>query len=129
MTDPNSAAAERSPNFEEFWPFYVGEHRRPLCRALHYLGTGLAVLLILYSTLSLNPAWIPAILGVGYGPAWVAHFFVEHNKPASFTYPGWSLRADFKMAGMALRGKMALEVTRLYGSPAPPAEAPLLAAR
>jgi len=32
-----------------------------------------------------------------YAFAWTAHFFVEKNKPATFTYPVWSLRGDLKL--------------------------------
>ena len=32
-----------------------------------------------------------------YAFAWTAHFFVENNKPATFTYPVWSLRGDLKL--------------------------------
>jgi hypothetical protein len=41
----------------------------------------------------------------GYGFAWVAHFFVEHNKPATFKYPLWSLIGDHKMYLEILQGK------------------------
>ena len=59
----------------------------------------------------------------------MGHFFVENNRPATFKYPGYSLMADFVMLSYALRGKMADEVTRLYGSPAPGPDAPLRADR
>jgi len=61
---------------------------------------------------------------VGYGPAWIGHFFIEGNRPATFGHPLWSLRADFKMLSLALRGRMADEVTRIYGSPHPAPDAP-----
>lgn len=36
---------------------------------------------------------------IGYGFAWVGHFFVEENKPATFIYPSYSLICDYKMFG------------------------------
>lgn len=120
---------KRIESFEEFWPFYIGEHRVPVGRGLHYAGTSAATLLLAYLVYSGRLWLVPVMFVVGYGPAWIAHFFIENNKPASFKYPLWSLRADYKMLGLALRGKMAAEVTRLYGSPAPRREAPLLVPR
>lgn len=118
---------KRIASFAEFWPYYVGEHRVPLTRGLHYLGTSMAFASVAVGILTLNP-WAFVLAPVfGYGPAWIGHFFVEKNKPATFKYPGWSFLGDMKMVGLALRGKMAQEVTRLYGSPAPSPDAPRLA--
>jgi len=118
---------KRIQSFEEFWPYYVGEHRSPVCRALHYGGTFAALGVAATALVTLNP-WLALLAPVcGYGPAWIGHFFVEKNKPATFRYPAWSFRGDFKMLGLALQGKMADEVTRLYGSPHPAPDAPQLA--
>ena len=123
------AETKRIQSFEEFWPFYVGEHRSPVCRGLHYFGTGLAVLSFLSGLLTLNPVLLGIAPVLGYGPAWIGHFFIEGNRPATFTYPRWSFMADFRMLSFALRGKMRAEVTRLYASPNPSRQAPLLAVR
>ena len=32
-----------------------------------------------------------------YACAWVSHFFVEKNRPATFKYPIWSLRGDLRL--------------------------------
>lgn len=115
-------------SFEEFWPYYVGEHRLPSCRAVHYVGSLLAPSVLVAIIATGSWAWLPIILVAGYGPAWVGHFIIEKNRPATFTYPVWSLMGDYKMLGLALRGKMADEVTRLYGSPSPAPDAPQIAA-
>ncbi len=99
-------------SFVEFWPYYVGEHSEPKCRALHFAGTSLALVLLL-TTIVFSQWWLLlAIPIVGYGLAWIGHFFIEKNKPASFTYPLWSLIADFKMWGLMLAGQMDAEVQR-----------------
>jgi hypothetical protein len=103
----------RIDSFEEFWPFYVSEHRDPLNRALHYASTTMVIGTVVTAAVTMNPAWLLLAPVVGYGPAWVGHFFIENNKPASFKHPLWSLRGDFKMYAMALRGKMADEVERI----------------
>jgi len=119
---------ERLKSFEEFWPFYVSQHSRPGTRALHFAGTTLvlgtlAIGAVLLARGEAGRAWwsIPVALVVGYGPAWVAHFFVERNRPATFTYPWWSLRGDLRMWWLMLTGKMGPEVeraARLYSRPA-----------
>ena len=117
---------ERIQTFEAFWPFYVGEHRLPVCRGLHYIGSLLAPTVLVTAIVTQN-WWLLLLVAVaGYGPAWIAHFGLEKNRPATFTYPVWSLLADYKMLGLAVRGRMAKEVTRLYGSPHPAPDAPLL---
>ena len=117
----------RIESFEDFWPYYVGAHRKPGCRALHYLGTTLSLSCVGLGIATANPLWFAAAPVAGYGCAWIGHFGLEGNKPATFGHPFYSLRGDFKMAYLALTGRMADEVTRLYGSPNPEAAAPLLA--
>ena len=120
------AKDNRIDNYEEFWAFYVGEHRSPVNRFLHYLGTsgGLGLMGLAIVTQSWWPAFVSPV--VGYGHAWVGHFFIEGNKPASFSYPGWSFISDIRMLYLALMGQMASEVERLYGSKHPHPDAPCL---
>lgn len=97
-------------SFAEFWPFYVAEHSRAGTRALHAVGTltGTALLVAFVAT---GRWWlVPLAFVPGYGAAWVAHFFIEHNRPASFKYPLWSFLADYKMVALMLAGRMGREV-------------------
>ena len=96
----------RIETFEEFWSYYLGEHRVALCRILHFAGTTLALVITGLSALALEPMGLPLALICGYGPAWVGHFLIEENRPATFKYPLWSLRADFIMWSLMLRGKL-----------------------
>lgn len=83
--------------FAEFWPYYVQEHSRPATRAWHWLATTLA-LLLLAAAVIFQYWWLVLAAPVcGYGLAWFSHFAIERNRPATFTHPLWSLRADFKM--------------------------------
>jgi len=118
----------RIESFAAFWPYYVGEHRSPINRGLHYFGTLSALGLLAYGVL-VGPLWLVPLMPVaGYGCAWIGHFIVERNRPASFSYPLWSFFGDCKMLGYGLTGRMRGEVRRLYGSAHPDPDAPLLTA-
>ena len=100
-------------NYSEFWDFYVGEHRDPLNRLLHFVGTTLAMVLLVWFIATGRYLFLPLVLVAGYGFAWVGHFFVEKNKPASFKYPLWSFISDYKMVFYMLTGRMNREVERI----------------
>jgi hypothetical protein len=102
-------------SFAEFWPFYLREHSKPRTRALHYAGTTLVVAIALFALLTGRPAWLLAIPLAGYGFAWVAHFMVEKNRPATFTYPLWSLAADFKMWWLWATRRLEPELRKALG--------------
>lgn len=99
-------STSRIETFAEFWPYYLGEHRNPTCRTLHYVGTTLALAALVTALTTLNPAWLLAAAVSGYAFAWIGHFFVERNRPATFTYPLWSLRADFTLYGLLVTGQL-----------------------
>lgn len=103
---------ERIPTYEKFWPFYVSQHLDPTCRGLHFAGTSLVIACAAAGAI-LNPWLLLAMPIAGYGFAWAGHFVFEKNRPATFEYPGWSLRADFRMYRFMLLGKMDAELARL----------------
>jgi len=80
-------SAKRLPNYRAFWPYYVREHSRPTTRTLHFIGTSTAFALVTLAAVLNEPLLLlPAVVS-GYLFAWIAHFFIEHNRPATFTYP------------------------------------------
>jgi len=101
-------------SFEEFWPYYVSQHRNPTCRRLHFVGTSMAMGLV-----AASPAFPPALAAapvVGYGLAWIGHFAFEKNRPASWEsakHFAWSLRGDLRMWRLMLVGDMDAEVERV----------------
>ncbi len=99
-------------SFADFWPYYLREHSRPATRALHYVGTSLVVALAVYALVTARWLLFLAIPVAGYFFAWVGHFGIEKNRPATFTYPLWSLGADFKMWWLWLTGRLGREIER-----------------
>jgi hypothetical protein len=98
--------------FAQFWPAYLREHSNPTTRAMHLAGTVAALLCLVTALITRNPWWVLIAFVAGYGPAWFAHFFVEKNRPATFSHPLFSLAADFAMLGHALRGTLEDEVRK-----------------
>lgn len=96
--------------FADFWPQYVRAHSQPLTRALHFAGTLLGWLLLV-ATIVLGKLWMLAVaLVVPYAMAWFSHFYIEHNRPATFGHPLWSWWADQRMCFLILTGRMGEEV-------------------
>ncbi|MFB2778681.1 Mpo1-like protein [Shewanella mangrovisoli] len=93
-------------SFAEFYPFYLSQHQDLSCRRLHFIGS-LLVLLLLGATLLTANGWLLLFIPlVGYGFAWVGHFVFEHNRPATFQYPLYSLMGDWVMFAQILIGKL-----------------------
>lgn len=111
-TQNRTAKSNRLATYAEFWPYYLREHSKPTTRAWHYVGTSLAIAFIVAAIVTANAWWVLAGVVCGYGPAWIGHFFVEKNRPATFQYPFWSLFSDFRMYGAWLSGRLGGELER-----------------
>ena len=99
-------------SFQEFWPHYLREHAKPATRALHFAGTGLALVLLLVAAAALTWWLVPAAVVAGYLFAWIGHFAVERNRPATFSYPAWSLLGDLRMFWLWVQGRLDAELRR-----------------
>jgi hypothetical protein len=99
-------------SYSAFWHFYLRQHARPWTRRLH-IGGILAALLFLIAAIVFSYPWLllPALLA-GYGPAWIAHGFIERNRPGTWNYPTWSFVGDIHMTIAWLTGNLARELQR-----------------
>jgi hypothetical protein len=96
----------RFASFRDFYPFYLGEHSDRTCRRLHFIGAGLVILTLVYAIVTATWALLWLLPVVGYGFAWIGHFFFEKNKPATFKHPVYSLIGDFVMFRDILVGRI-----------------------
>ena len=92
-------------NLKEFYPYYLTEHEGKYTKLFHFIGTALSIYFLVRLFVTLEPINLLFALLSGYGFAWVSHFFIEKNKPATFTYPFYSLVSDYIMFWEILRGK------------------------
>jgi hypothetical protein len=100
------ATERKYKSFWSFYPYYLTEHSDAKNRQLHFIGTGL-IIVFLVAGIVLQSGWlIVAIPFCGYGFAWVGHFFIEKNRPATLTYPLYSLGSDFVMFWHILTGQL-----------------------
>ena len=93
-------------SFREFYPHYLREHAHPVCRRLHFIGSVLVVLVLVAALWTGEVRWLIAVPLLGYGFAWVGHFFFEHNRPATFSHPLYSLAGDWAMFRDMLIGRI-----------------------
>lgn len=104
--------AHRYNSFSEFWPFYISEHSRRGTRILHLIGTATGLLCLIY-LVAIGKWWLfPLAFVPGYGSAWLAHFLIEKNKPATFQHPLWSFMGDYKMIALMITGRIERELKK-----------------
>jgi len=102
----DSMSAPRYQSFAEFWPYYLNEHSKPATRALHAVGSFAAIGLLI-ALIAIGKWWLfPLAFVPGYAFAWIGHFFIEKNRPATFKYPLWSFIGDWKMLVLMLTGRL-----------------------
>ena len=96
---------EKYKTFKDFYPYYLSEHDNKHTKLMHFIGTSIGIFFLIQFFLSFNFVFLLFAILSGYAFAWVGHFFIEKNKPATFTYPFFSLVSDYIMFWEILRGK------------------------
>lgn len=106
------SAERKYKDFKSFYPYYLTEHSDVKNRALHFTGTFLLLLILVSGIITGKWLLFVFIPVVGYGFAWVGHYFIEKNKPATFTYPLYSLASDFVMFWHMLTGQIGSKLAK-----------------
>ncbi|MDI1349901.1 DUF962 domain-containing protein [Aquabacterium sp.] len=97
---------DRYTTFRDFYPFYLSQHQDRTCRRLHVVGSLTVLSLLAYAVGTQQWQALWALPVVGYGFAWVGHFRFERNRPATFTYPFYSLMGDWVMFWQTITGRL-----------------------
>lgn len=104
---------EPYPTLRAFWPYYLSEHLHPVNRALHAVGSLCGLTWLGLAIAWRQPALILAALVSGYAFAWIGHFVIERNRPATFRYPLKSFLCDWLLLLYTLTGQVGREIARL----------------
>lgn len=102
----------RMGSYDEFWLYYLREHSQPQTRNLHYVGTVVGLTVAVLGVLTGHYWWLLLALIPGYAFAWIGHFGIEKNRPATFKYPLWSFISDFRMFALWIGGGLDAELRR-----------------
>ena len=108
MHTPTDEQTQDFDTFHEFYPYYLSEHGHPTCRLLHFIGSWLVLAVAGFAIFTQQWVWLWLLPVIGYGFAWVGHFFFEKNRPATFRYPFYSLLGDWVMFKDILVGRISL---------------------
>ena len=98
--------AKTYKTFASFYPFYLSQHTNIICRRLHFMGSIFIIMLLAFVLISGMYIFLWLIPVIGYGFAWIGHFVFEKNRPATFSYPFYSLVGDWVMFKDMLIGKI-----------------------
>jgi len=103
---------KRFKTLDEFWPYYVREHSKSLTRQLHFIGNTNLVIWMVVAASKRSLKYTLFGIFSSYVFAWVGHFLIERNRPATFKYPILSALGDMLMYQKMLAGTMDSEVAR-----------------
>ncbi|KAF0993802.1 DUF962 domain-containing protein [Geobacillus sp. TFV-3] len=61
-------------DYEEFWPFYLTQHRKRATRRWHFVGTSFVFLFVIMAIVTRNAWWLLGAPIAAYALAWFSHF-------------------------------------------------------
>jgi hypothetical protein len=98
---------------KEFWPYYLSEHSKASNRTLHFIGSSLGLICFSLAIYTQNLYYLLGGFLSGYAFAWIGHFFIEKNRPATFQYPLKSFISDWIMFYYILTGQIKKEIDKI----------------
>lgn len=103
----------RFATFDAFWLHYLRVHAHRRTRRIHYLAITVGIVGVIVG-LFVDDYGLIAIGSIiaAYLIAWSAHATVEHNHPAFFEAPVWSLAAGLRMYYEGLTGGLDEHLSR-----------------
>ena len=107
MNDPYAVT-----DFEAFWPHYVRLHQKPETEKWHAVATLASVTLIGAALVHKSLLLLAIAPLANHLIAQSSHRLFERNRSTPWRNPLWHTRAEFRMLGLVLTGKMAREVRR-----------------
>src|SRR6476620_6564784 len=93
-------------SYDDFFDFYLTQHRDPFNRWLHAIGTAMGLGIAIAAFATHHPWYAFLWPVVAYAFAWTGHLLIEKNKPATFGHSWWSLISDFRMLALMLVGRL-----------------------
>jgi hypothetical protein len=99
-------------SFEDFWPHYVRLHTKRSTHVLHAIASTVCLTLLVAAALFRQP--ILAVLAplADFAIAQTSHRLFEENRTTPWKNQIWHTRAELRMLGLVLRGRMGAEVER-----------------
>lgn len=104
-------------SLKEFWPYYVREHSQAGTRWLHFIGNTNLLIWLIVAILNWSLIYLAIAIVSSYMIAWIGHFFIEKNIPATFRYPLKAGICDIVMYYKMWRGEMDAEVMKYSNIP------------
>lgn len=84
----------------------------PATRMVHYAGDVIAIVLMAAFAATLEPSFAITAITTVYAFAWLSHFLIERNNPASFKHPLWSARGGIRMFSLWVSNRLKPELVK-----------------
>ncbi len=99
-------------NMASFWPRYLEDHQHVGNRIMHLIGSASAIVWVVAAIVFGQPWFLLAALVNAYGFAWLGHFVIERNRPATLKYPIKSFLSDWRMVALMVTGRLGRHLNR-----------------